>query len=764
MSLDRRLATQETVVTFKQITLPIRTLAIGGNHVDYIISGKNVIGIAIETWKNIASFDCTLQLIAATNGRTSRTFEYEYSYDHLNIGLDVFSHFIGEYIQTHNHDKCLPNYLQITFNNNRVEWISSVMIRLHQNKYHPKSFVVKAKNEIDTEWVILKNVTNLVWESNRLYNRIWLDNNNPYNMYRFEDISGDSITIIDDIDLFSDATATTIPLIYSPSSITIYKDVRITRVYPTSTFFTNFTTTPSFPNGLILDFDTGVISGIASDPVASSQDYTIHAKTRTGIDVSTVFHITVELCTGGKTFITCVIRSDNWIDYEGYRLYEERGIAGDAILDGQCTEYNSLNYIDICLDDGIYTFEFYSINNNGWYTPGGYHLAVDGDKFRFEMGYVYVPDSSSSASVTTSFSSYLPFQIGYNEWKVYNETIAVPGNWTSLDFDDSTWITLTSAEFSLYNATTITTYIRKIINIPNIEDYQVLNIRMKYSGGVVCYFNGHKVARFNLDSGFDFASLAQGYHDTSVDSKFHIILSTVGAVAGENVIAFEIHRPTGVFSGYNPVFDATGVFGVNECSIVLDSINYNTYFGNFTSKDDVQKLFDMNIETELSGYNYVNRYMQLRVENQEGTTFNNFAFSTSLAVMGVGFDLYGRYNINQDKWLVLLQTYDVSTVQRSRVGWDTSYGMVPSVELYWKITKKMLYNDAKISEIFLQYCVPTGENICLGDGVYPPAKNGTYSITKCENNQFGYRSRFCINGQLGAVHDRCDGNSTARLV
>ena len=68
MSLDRRLATQETVVTFKQITLPIRTLAIGGNHVDYNISGKNVIGIAIETLKSIASFDCTLQLTAATNG------------------------------------------------------------------------------------------------------------------------------------------------------------------------------------------------------------------------------------------------------------------------------------------------------------------------------------------------------------------------------------------------------------------------------------------------------------------------------------------------------------------------------------------------------------------------------------------------------------------------------------------------------------------------------------------------------------------------
>ena len=310
----------------------------------------------------------------------------------------------------------------------------------------------------------------------------------------------------------------------------------------------------------------------------------------------------------------------------------------------------------------------------------------------------------------------------------------------------------------------VTVYIRREVNIPDIADYYVLNVRVKYAGGIVAYFNGHKVARFNLEENFNSNSQSIEVHDSTIFSKFHIVLPTVGAVTGKNVIAFEIHRPLGQSSAEPVVFDATGVFGVNECSIVLDSINYNTYFGNFTSKDDVQKLFDMNIETELSGYNYVNRYMQLRVENQEGTTFNNFAFSTSLAVMGVGFDLYGRYNINQDKWLVLLQTYDVSTVQRSRVGWDTSYGMVPSVELYWKITKKMLYNDAKISEIFLQYCVPTGENICLGDGIYPPAKDGTYSITKCENNQFGYRSRLCINGQLGAVHDRCDGNSTARLM
>ena len=278
---------------------------------------------------------------------------------------------------------------------------------------------------------------------------------------------------------------------------------------------------------------------------------------------------------------------------------------------------------------------------------------------------------------------------------------------------------------------------------------------MKYNGGIVCYFNGHKVARFNLNKDFYADTEAYGVHDSNVYSKFHIILSSVGAVAGDNVIAFEIHRPITLESGYNPVFDVTGVFGVNECSIVLDTSNYNAYSGNFTTVDNAKKIFDMNIETEIDGYNNVNRYMLWRIENEEGTTFNNFALSTSLAAMSMGFDLYGRHNIQQDKWLPLLQTNDVSTVQRSRVGWDTSYGMAPSVDLHWKITKKALYSF-RISEIFLQYCVPTGEDVCLGDGIFPPAKNGDYSIVRCDNNLLGYRSRLCTNRQLGEIINHCE--------
>ena len=59
-------------------------------------------------------------------------------------------------------------------------------------------------------------------------------------------------------------------------------------------------------------------------------------------------------------------------------------------------------------------------------------------------------------------------------------------------------------------------------------------------------------------------------HDASVFSKFHVILSTSGIQEGTNVFSFEIHRPLSGSSSDPVVFDATGVFGVEDCSTVVE--------------------------------------------------------------------------------------------------------------------------------------------------------------------------------------------------
>ena len=134
-----------------------------------------------------------------------------------------------------------------------------------------------------------------------------------------------------------------------------------------------------------------------------------------------------------------------------------------------------------------------------------------------------------------------------------------------MEFDDAEWQSVKASAMGNHVGTTA--YIRREVQIPYLEDYHVLNVRVKYAGGVAVYFNGRLVARFNLAEGFDASTEAQTVHDSSF-SKFHVILPMVGAVAGKNVMAFEVHRAPGQSA---IVFDATGVFGVNDCSVAVDS-------------------------------------------------------------------------------------------------------------------------------------------------------------------------------------------------
>ena len=126
--------------------------------------------------------------------------------------------------------------------------------------------------------------------------------------------------------------------------------------------------------------------------------------------------------------------------------------------------------------------------------------------------------------------------------QLLNSPDPVAANWNAIDFDDSAWSTVKAADMGDHMATTV--YIRREVNIPNLEDYHVLNVRVKYVGGIAAYFNGRLVARFNLAEGFDASTEAQTVHDSSF-SKFHVILPMVGAVAGKNVMAFEVHRAPG---------------------------------------------------------------------------------------------------------------------------------------------------------------------------------------------------------------------------
>ena len=91
-----------------------------------------------------------------------------------------------------------------------------------------------------------------------------------------------------------------------------------------------------------------------------------------------------------------------------------------------------------------------------------------------------------------------------------------------MEFDDAEWQSVKAAAMGNHVGTTA--YIRREVQIPSLEDYHVLNVRVKYAGGVVVSFNGRLVTRFNLAESFDASSEAIPLHDGSL---FHIVLSSV---------------------------------------------------------------------------------------------------------------------------------------------------------------------------------------------------------------------------------------------
>ena len=234
----------------------------------------------------------------------------------------------------------------------------------------------------------------------------------------------------------------------------------------------------TLPTGISIDVNTGKISGTASALMAATS-YTITAKKYGGGSSTAVVTISVEACFGGKNLITLVARLDSLPSEGSYKLFSGKGTSGQVVASiTQFKVKNGLNYGDFCVPHNIYTLALYDSRSDGWINPAGWYLTVDVGEMVFDMGQF----PRSRPSISTMFSSLLPFQIDYDSWKVWNSGNAVAEGWNGKDFVDATWETKKAAELGNHMGTTA--YIRHEVSIPSVDEYFVLNVRVKYTGGV----------------------------------------------------------------------------------------------------------------------------------------------------------------------------------------------------------------------------------------------------------------------------------------
>ena len=743
---------------YRQISLPKRTIASGETPaVNYLVEGSNTIAIAIvaQTASQTTSyFDCTLRLMGDV--ANSRVFDYTVSYSSFDWGYPKDLADL-HYANSIGMDSCADNYWTISFNNDRREWISSVDAFLcwDQTKYQPAQFTLKARNSNLEAWTTLRTVTGMTWSLKGEHKTLWLDSNKSWNQFRFENIgTGDESSCLwrfGGFNLFTGLFPTDIPDLSYPLPIVITVTVEMGEVYPNSEFYYDFSVSPALPAGIKLDRITGKISGKCRTATPSDV-YQITAKKVGAGNVTVSITLSVEPCFGDKHLITMVARLDSWPSRSSYKLFSGKGTSGEVVASvPEFKVKNGLNYGDFCVANNIYTLVVYDSKKDGWSNPAGWYLTIDVGEMVFEMGQMPV----GVASVSTMFSSLLPFQVEYDEWKVWNKEEAVNGDWKSVEFDDAAWETKKAAEFGNHVGTTA--YVRREVVIPLIEDYHVLNVRMKYAGGVVAYFNGVKVARFNLEENYDASSEALMVHDASLFSKFHVVLSTVGAVSGKNMISFEIHRAPGE-SGV--VFDASGVFGVNDCSIVVDS--YSSVDGTDVVGCTKEELLDLNPTTFATLSNVAGSFLSWTVDNLEGSKFNSFGMLTNTVGRGYGFSVYSRWNPIEDYTSALAVT-EQTTKDRDRSAWSMPVGIAGFRDFKFEVDSPAS-DDVSVNSFITQYCKPSGSGSCPGIDDYPGVGEGEISPSKCPEGFRGYSYRECVNGVLGEVKsDKCEYKLPANL-
>ena len=289
-----------------------------------------------------------------------------------------------------------------------------------------------------------------------------------------------------------------------------------------------------------------------------------------------------------------------------------------------------------------------------------------------------------------------------------------------------------------------------------LNDYQVLNVRVKYSGGVAAYLNGNLVARFNLEDDFDSTTLSITDHDSTSFSKFHVILSTSGIEEGNNVFSFEIHRPLSGSSSDPVVFDSTGVFGVEDCSTVVDS--YSSITSTDPTSGTIEEIMDLDPYTTGLLPNTIGTYIEWTVENLEGSKWNSFNMIGGTTVSSWGFDIIATYNPDQsdqsDQPITILSALDQTVTTRTKPQISVPVALAGFRKYRWEVTDTGS-TTTTLGSVHMAYCKATGD-VCPSIDNYPSVGEGQISPSSCETGYSGYSYRECSGGVLGEVKtDQC---------
>ena len=179
-------------------------------------------------------------------------------------------------------------------------------------------------------------------------------------------------------------------------------------------------------------------------------------------------------------------------------------------------------------------------------------------------------------------------------------------------------------------------------------------------------------------------------------------------------MAFEVHRPVGTSSSEELVFDASGVFGVEVCSTVIDS--YSRKDSNGLVSGSLDEMMDLDPYTTgtLSGKG--GTYVEWVVENLEGSKWNSFNVVGGEDVARWVFELHGYENVSGEGEGRRLMRSNSTLLSRTKPQITIPLGINGYRKIRYEIIESA--SDNTIGSILWAYCSGSGMR-CVGDERFP---------------------------------------------
>ena len=601
----------------------------------------------------------------------------------------------------------------------------------------PSGFRVSGRVQNDAPWNTLNVIQDIEWTEKAQRVRFWVHTVQPLHEIRFSHLQTSDQMILSEVVLYGEQLDREVPP-FQYENRTLYVDTDLGLLSPSSYDYYNFTIRPSLPEGLHLNSLSGDVTGTPS--TVFTQLFTISARRFDGLPVHTTFSLTVASCSNGRSSYRLILHVDLGITETWWALYPGQTVDVEPlerhVIDRHAphTERHSF-----CLPDGFYTFFFVETSGSGWNVPAGYSLTTQQEHFVVATGSLPRTFPQPVSNKTLVFQAHQPVQPRTSLWHVCTEC-ELTEDWTDLNFDDYQWSEMFTDGLAKLPLSSPAVYLRRRFILEDMNNYDLMRIQIRFVGGVIVYFNGNPVYRFNLDESPSASDYAFADHDGSSFTQFSIPLRVMYAKDGENVLAVELHVAQG--SSQPLDFDCIAILDISEASVL--STSYASFNGTTAMTGRVENLFDMDITTFYRPPFKVGTFWEWEFGNLHRNVFNEYWIVGANIIQNFTWMLQGRFDPSED-WIVLDVQRNVSLFDREPRKFE-----VPAATAGFRSIRFEVVDDVNVSvfellEFFLVYHSPQGHNFCPSVDRYFATANDTFSYSPCPYGYFGLASRFCFD-------------------